>query len=90
MECTKGEWHKVYDRENDSYHIFAKQEKSSDIWIIEMDSEADANIVVAAPRMYKALKGIMVAYNKLQGEQPAEVVNAIIAGWLATDKAEGG
>ncbi|KKN76934.1 hypothetical protein LCGC14_0365860 [marine sediment metagenome] len=48
---TKGEWYTVYDRENDSYHIYARQEKVSDIWITEIEDEANARLIAQSPRM---------------------------------------
>ena len=45
---TKGERYKIYDRADDSWHIYASQEKAPDIWLAKLEKEDDAKLTVSA------------------------------------------
>jgi len=52
---TKGSWDEIYERELATHHIYASEEKKSNIWLAEMESGADAKMIVTAVNACKAI-----------------------------------
>jgi len=68
MNTTKGPWN-IFKQDED-IHIFSKNETAAVAtlvgWNDDEEGLANANLISASPDLYKALKGMIKLYEKLQ------------------------
>jgi len=93
MEYTKGEWKAANKSGEDTYNIYADQDNSLSYLIARDCTEANANLIAAAPDMYEALKGLTewakLSFSDDVGEWADENDPAIVTAIKAQAKAEG-